>query len=186
MVENHGFVVLKPIFDFRSFFVQSMFIFLTILSLLNKLLIKDPRDRLCCTGNDPTQGASELKNTSFFQDVNWDIMKNMGYPAPMIPPRGEVNAHDAFDIGNFDDDETKGIKLSDQDQKMWDNFHVVVSDRWQREIGETVFDQVNSESDRAEEKRRKGKGSKYPGGDDAQGKSRLRLLFLCEKVVNST
>ena len=56
---------------------------------------------------------------------------------------------------------------------MWDNFHVVVSDRWQREIGETVFDQVNSEADKAEEKKRKGKGGKYPGGDDAQGK----LLF---------
>jgi beta-adrenergic-receptor kinase len=27
---------------------------------------------------------------------------------PLIPPRGEVNAADAFDIGNFDDDEVKG------------------------------------------------------------------------------
>ena len=31
---------------------------------------------------------------------------------PLIPPRGEVNAADAFDIGNFDDDETKGVKVS--------------------------------------------------------------------------
>ncbi|KAK6036132.1 hypothetical protein COOONC_26365 [Cooperia oncophora] len=29
---------------------------------------------------------------------------------PLIPPRGEVNAADAFDIGNFDDDEVKGVK----------------------------------------------------------------------------
>jgi hypothetical protein len=29
-------------------------------------------------------------------------------PPPLIPPRGEVNAADAFDIGNFDDDEVKG------------------------------------------------------------------------------
>lgn len=133
--------------------------------LLSKLLIKDPRDRLCCTGDDPTQGCSELKNHAFFRDVNWDVMKSLGYPAPMIPPRGEVNAHDAFDIGNFDDDETKGIKLSDQDQTIWDHFHVVVSDRWQREIGETVFDQVNSEQDKIELKRK----GKCKIGEDAQG-----------------
>lgn len=30
---------------------------------------------------------------------------------PLLPPRGEVNAADAFDIGNFDDDETKGVKV---------------------------------------------------------------------------
>jgi hypothetical protein len=30
---------------------------------------------------------------------------------PLIPPRGEVNAADAFDIGNFDEDDTKGIKV---------------------------------------------------------------------------
>jgi beta-adrenergic-receptor kinase len=29
-----------------------------------------------------------------------------------VPPRGEVNAADAFDIGNFDEDDTKGIKVS--------------------------------------------------------------------------
>ena len=31
---------------------------------------------------------------------------------PLIPPRGEVNAADAFDIGNFDDDDTRGIKVA--------------------------------------------------------------------------
>ena len=29
----------------------------------------------------------------------------------MIPPRGEVNAADAFDIGSFDEEDTKGIKV---------------------------------------------------------------------------
>lgn len=32
-------------------------------------------------------------------------------PPPLIPPRGEVNAADAFDIGNFDDDEVKNVKV---------------------------------------------------------------------------
>ena len=30
---------------------------------------------------------------------------------PLIPPRGEVNAADAFDIGSFDEDDVKGIKV---------------------------------------------------------------------------
>jgi len=51
-----------------------------------------------------------------------------------IPPRGEVNAADAFDIGNFDDEETKGIKLNDTDQEQYKHFDLVVSTRWQKEI----------------------------------------------------
>ena len=31
---------------------------------------------------------------------------------PLLPPRGEVNAADAFDIGSFDEDDTKKIKVS--------------------------------------------------------------------------
>ena len=33
------------------------------------------------------------------------------YPPPLVPPRGEVNAADAFDIGSFDEDDVKGIKV---------------------------------------------------------------------------
>ena len=53
---------------------------------------------------------------------------------PIVPPRGEVNAADVFDIGNFDDDETKGIKLAEKDQNLYKDFDLVVSSRWQKEI----------------------------------------------------
>lgn len=36
---------------------------------------------------------------------------SLQYPPPLIPPRGEVNAADAFDIGSFDEEDTKGIKV---------------------------------------------------------------------------
>jgi beta-adrenergic-receptor kinase len=62
---------------------------------------------------------------------------------PLIPPRGEVNAADAFDIGNFDDDEVKGVKLTDGDSELYKNFNITISERWQNEIAETVFDVVN-------------------------------------------
>ena len=34
------------------------------------------------------------------------------YSPPLVPPRGEVNAADAFDIGSFDEEDVKGIKVS--------------------------------------------------------------------------
>lgn len=76
------------------------------------------------------------------------------YPPPLIPPRGEVNAADAFDIGSFDEEDTKGIKLSEGDQELYKNFPLVVSDRWQQEIAETVFDAINQDADKMEQKRR--------------------------------
>ena len=33
------------------------------------------------------------------------------YTPPLTPPRGEVNAADAFDIGSFDEEDTKGYKV---------------------------------------------------------------------------
>ena len=40
------------------------------------------------------------------------MISSWQYTPPLIPPRGEVNAADAFDIGSFDEDDVKGIKVS--------------------------------------------------------------------------
>ncbi len=32
---------------------------------------------------------------------------------PLVPPRGEVNAQDAFDIGSFDDEDTRSVRVSE-------------------------------------------------------------------------
>ena len=55
--------------------------------------------------------AQELKDHAFFVDVDWAQVYQQKYPPPLIPPRGEVNAADAFDIGSFDEEDTKGIKV---------------------------------------------------------------------------
>lgn len=51
------------------------------------------------------------------------------YTPPLIPPRGEVNAADAFDIGSFDEEDTKGIKLTEQDQELYKYFPLTISER---------------------------------------------------------
>uniref|UniRef100_A0A8C5L213 G protein-coupled receptor kinase n=1 Tax=Jaculus jaculus TaxID=51337 RepID=A0A8C5L213_JACJA len=102
-------------------------------SLLEGLLQREVSQRLGCQGR------------------GYDIVS---YPPPLIPPRGEVNAADAFDIGSFDEEDTKGIKLLDCDQELYKNFPLVISERWQQEVVETVYEAVNADTDKAEARKR--------------------------------
>lgn len=117
-------------------------------ALLTGLLEKDVGKRLGCRG----RGADELKEMPFFANINWDDTMEKKLVPPLVPPRGEVNAADAFDIGSFDSDETRGIKMTEDDQKIYTKFSVVVSDRWQMEMMESIFQSVNAEKDKQEAK----------------------------------
>jgi beta-adrenergic-receptor kinase len=119
-------------------------------SLLEGLLQREVRKRLGCGG----RGAEEVKEHPFFAGIDWQLVYLQKYTPPLVPPRGEVNAADAFDIGSFDEEDTKGIKLTDIDQELYRDFPVVISERWQAEIADTVFDTINTETDRLETKRR--------------------------------
>lgn len=52
-----------------------------------------------------------MKEHAFFGGLDWQQVYLQKYQPPLIPPRGEVNAADAFDIGSFDEEDTKGIKV---------------------------------------------------------------------------
>lgn len=119
-------------------------------SLLTGLLQRDVHKRLGCRG----RGADEIKSHPFFRGIDWRVVFLQRMSPPLIPARGEVNAADAFDIGSFDDEDTKHIKLTEADQELYKNFPVVVSERWQHEIAETIFDYINHEADKAEMKRK--------------------------------
>ncbi|CAL8101988.1 unnamed protein product [Calicophoron daubneyi] len=122
-------------------------------NLLEGLLAREVSQRLGCMG----RGSMELREHPFFKGIDWQQVYMQKYPPPLIPPRGEVNAADAFDIGSFDEEDTKGIKLTESDQALYQNFSLVVSERWQLEIAETVFDVVNQEADKLDAKRAKAK-----------------------------
>ncbi|XP_060605266.1 beta-adrenergic receptor kinase 2-like isoform X2 [Ruditapes philippinarum] len=119
-------------------------------SLLEGLLRRDVEERLGCQG----RGAQEVKEHPFFKSIDWNQVYLQKYPPPLIPPRGEVNAADAFDIGSFDEEDTKGIKLTEADQELYKNFPMVVSERWQQEVAETVFEAINTETDKIEQKKK--------------------------------
>ncbi|VDN51323.1 unnamed protein product [Dracunculus medinensis] len=96
----------------------------------------------------------EVKEHPFFTNIDWQTIYLRRMPPPLIPPRGEVNAADAFDIGNFDDDEVKNVKLTEADNELYKNFNIIISERWQNEIADTIFEVVNQDADKAENKRR--------------------------------
>ncbi|VEL18061.1 unnamed protein product [Protopolystoma xenopodis] len=54
----------------------------------------------------------EVREHPYFKGIDWHQVYLQKYPPPLIPPRGEVNAADAFDIGSFDEEDTKGIKVT--------------------------------------------------------------------------
>lgn len=73
--------------------------------------------------------ADEVKAHPFFAGIDWNQVYYQKYTPPLIPPRGEVNAADAFDIGSFDEEDTKGIKLTEQDQELYKYFPLTISER---------------------------------------------------------
>ncbi|XP_070619503.1 LOW QUALITY PROTEIN: G protein-coupled receptor kinase 3 [Erythrolamprus reginae] len=121
---------------------------LELRALLEGLLQRDITKRLGC------QGGGRVKAHPFFQGIDWQHVYLQKLLPPLIPPRGEVNAADAFDIGSFDEEDTKGIKLLDCDQELYKNFPLVVSERWQQEVAETVFEAVNADTDKTELRKR--------------------------------
>lgn len=70
-----------------------------------------------------------MKSHAFFYGIDWNQVYMQKYTPPLIPPRGEVNAADAFDIGSFDEEDTKGIKLTDNDQELYNYFSLTISER---------------------------------------------------------
>lgn len=64
----------------------------------------------CCYGYPITSGKQCCGTVvSLFSSLSLSL--SLQYSPPLIPPRGEVNAADAFDIGSFDEEDTKGIKV---------------------------------------------------------------------------
>ncbi|OQV19418.1 G protein-coupled receptor kinase 1, partial [Hypsibius exemplaris] len=130
--------------------------------LLESLLRRDVPDRLGCS----SRGADDVKEHPFFKGIDWHQVHLQKYPPPLIPPRGEVNAADAFDIGNFDEEDTKGIKLSEGDQDLYKNFPLTIPERWQQEVAETIFEMVNQETDKLEQKKKSKVRSKQYDQDE--------------------
>lgn len=64
------------------------------------------------------------------------------YTPPLIPPRGEVNAADAFDIGSFDEDDTKGVKVIPSDHSFDEGYQELYAHLMS--VSLSVYDQLGN------------------------------------------
>lgn len=46
------------------------------------------------------------------------------------------------------------LQLLDSDQELYKNFPLVISERWQQEVAETVYEAVNLDTDKSEARKR--------------------------------
>lgn len=59
------------------------------------------------------------------------------------------------------------FQLTDADQELYKNFALVISERWQNEVAETVFESVNIETDKLEQKKKAKQKQRF--NDDEKG-----------------
>lgn len=51
--------------------------------------------------------------------------------------------------------------MTEADQELYKNFPLVISERWQNEVAETVFETVNFEADKMEHKKKQKQKQKF-------------------------
>ncbi len=66
-----------------------------------------------------------------------------------------------------------GLQLSEADQELYKNFPLVVSERWQQEVSETVFETINLDTDKIEQKKKN-----KPRIDELEENCRFCLLLI--------
>lgn len=66
------------------------------------------------------------------------------------------------------------FQLLDSDQELYKNFPLVISERWQQEVAETVYEAVNSDTDKNEARKRA--KNKQQGHEEGEGIVLLILL----------
>ncbi|GLD92346.1 hypothetical protein PINS_up000879 [Pythium insidiosum] len=94
--------------------------------LIQQLLIRDPKKRL------GANGAEEVKRMRFFDPIDWAKIESMAVPPPFVPDN-EINAASQADIGSFDISVVKGVKLTEQDQVLYNNWDYICPETFQRE-----------------------------------------------------
>lgn len=71
------------------------------------------------------------------------------------------------------------LQLTDSDQELYRNFPLVISERWQTEVAETVFEAINAEADKHELKKK----GKHKHKFDTDEKGNMPLIHCCRRKM---
>jgi len=88
-------------------------------NLLEGLLQKRPEDRLGCG----ERGIQEIKDHPFFETIDWGLLEAGYVDPPFVPSKDDVSAPTLKDIGDFDKNQYKHIKLDDKFVKTLEAFN---------------------------------------------------------------
>ncbi|XP_067113148.1 rhodopsin kinase GRK1b [Osmerus mordax] len=109
------------------------------MAMCEGLMEKDPAKRLGFKNND----CADLKNHSFFKELNWGRLEAGMITPPFIPDPKAVYAKDISDVGAFST--IKGVVIDNKDTEFYGEFasgNVPIP--WQEEMIETgVFGELN-------------------------------------------
>lgn len=79
-------------------------------------------------------------------------------------------------------------QLTEADQELYKNFALIISERWQNEVAETVFESVNIETDKIEQKKKAKQKQRFD--DDEKGLPIFCIIlflfnnsFLIQKTI---
>mmetsp|Transcript_481 Transcript_481/g.1363 ORF Transcript_481/g.1363 Transcript_481/m.1363 type:complete len:783 (-) Transcript_481:511-2859(-) len=116
-------------------------------AFVKALLEVDPDKRL---GSRP-KGRSDpaaVKAHSWFADVDWLALNDHKIKPKIEPLHGQVNAKEVYEIDRFQANETRGIKVTAEDeQKYYRHFDLVHAQHWQEEVVR-LYDMVTAQADK--------------------------------------
>jgi serine/threonine protein kinase len=111
---------MEPEFDERCFDELAR-------DLLRKLLHKDPKQRL------GANGYTEILAHPWFATIDWHGLNTM---KPPLKPSKDINMATQSEIGAFDDKESKNIKVTEEDHKIFEKWEFISKRSFQEEVVE--------------------------------------------------
>jgi len=99
-------------------------------SLLQGLLQKRPEKRLGCG----PKGFQEIKEHPYFSNIDWGLLEAGYIDPPFTPNRFDVNAASLRDIGDFDTNKFRNVKLNERFKKTVRRFDFVSAKALQDEM----------------------------------------------------
>jgi len=81
--------------------------------LLQKLFTVDPTKRL------GANGAIEIKSHPYFANIDWVKLQKLELPAPIVPDNRTVHAQSIAEVGEFDENKFKNVKLTPEDEAVY-------------------------------------------------------------------
>jgi serine/threonine protein kinase len=100
------------------------------ISLLTGLLDKKPEKRLGVGG----KGIQDIKDHPFFEEIDWGLLEAGYLEPPFIPSKYYTNAPSLKEIGDFDKDKYKSIKLDDRFKNLVKDFPYISTRALQDEM----------------------------------------------------